>query len=44
MNDNQINEFASRLFIPEKFDTITLDDISPLHFQSILARKKAETL
>jgi len=44
LDDNQINEFASRLFIPEKFDTITLDDISPLHFQSILARKKAETL
>jgi len=44
LNDDQINEFASRLFIIEKFDTIILEDISPLHFQSILARKKTETL
>ena len=44
LNDDQINEFASRLFIIEKFDTIILEDISPLHFQSILARKKASTL
>lgn len=44
LNDDQINDLASRLFIIEKFDTIILDDMSPLHFQSILARKKANTL
>ena len=44
LNDEQINEFASKLFIIEKFDTIILEDLSPLHFQSILARKKGDTL
>ena len=44
LNDDQINEFASRLFIIEKFDTIILEDLSSLHFQSIFARKKAVTV
>jgi len=44
LNDAQINEFASSLFNIEKFDTIIMEDNSPLHFQSILARKRVETL
>ena len=44
LNDHQINEFASSLFTIEKFDTIIMEDNSPLHFQSILARKRVETL
>ena len=44
LNDDQMQDFASRFFISEKFDTIILDDFSPLYFQSFLGRKKAETL
>ena len=44
LNDDQLNKFASTEFIIERFDTKILEDNSSLHFQSILARKKAETL
>jgi SAM-dependent methyltransferase len=44
LNDDQMRDFASRFFTIDNFDTIILEDMSSLYFQSILARKKAEML
>jgi len=42
LNDEQINSIASQIFIMENFEKIILDDIEPIHFQSMLLRVKSK--
>jgi cyclopropane fatty-acyl-phospholipid synthase-like methyltransferase len=43
LDDQQIIEYASRYFVVEEFDVITLEADSPLHFQSALTRVKSQS-
>jgi SAM-dependent methyltransferase len=42
IDDNQMREFASINFTIENFDLIKLEDLSSLHFQSMLLRVKSK--
>lgn len=40
LDDQQMQDFALKYFSIERFDQIKLENLSPLHFQSMLLRKK----